>query len=815
MMRRRRILVRSKQGVVAQQQVSSDLRCNARMLSVRMRGETIMLVRVAAALLLITLVPSVGSAEKRVALVIGNGAYAKVGKLANPTRDADAIAALFRKAGFDVVETKRDLALPAMHRALRDFSDRVHDADIAAIFFAGHGIEVNGTNYLIPVDATLERDTDVEVETVSLERVTQMLEHAKRLRLIILDACRDNPFVRSMKRTVASRSIGRGLAKVEVLSSDTLIAFAAKHGSTAADGEGANSPYTTAIVKHLTTPGLDLRIAFGKVRDEVLQSTAKKQEPHYYGSLGGAEIALVPAKPQPAPEPKVPPVSEAAREWARVDKASVVELNTFVRRHGSSPEAEYARAHLEELKQRPPPSREERIKQIFEEGLKKKRLEDLRKKEEVAAAAPPKAPARPPTRCDGVEALVGNEKRCLKPKESFKDCPECPEMVVVPGGEFIMGSSAIEADRSNFEGPQHKVAIVNPLAVGRFAVTRGEFGVFVKDTDHKSEGGCGVWTGTEWKEREDGSWRSPGFEQNDLHPVVCMSWDDAKTFAAWLLKKTDKPYRLLSEAEREYVTRAGTTTRYHFGDDDKKLCQYANGADRTAKEKIGGTEKWTIADCDDGYAYTAPVGRFLANSFGLHDVHGNVWEWVEDCYHDSYRGAPTDGSAWTTGDCSNRVRRGGSWSFGPRVLRAAFRARGPSTKRYDGFGFRVVRTLGPSGDELKTQQVTVGTPPKASPLAPVTTCFENSDEGSCVTKAGACEWVPNLLDSARGGFCRAREKLTGVAKTTSPTPVKSCFENFNEGTCLSPSKGCEWISNSLDSVRSGFCRTRQGTGPPK
>jgi hypothetical protein len=247
-------------------------------------------------------------AERRVALVIGNGDYVKVGKLANPTRDARSIETLLRAAGFDVVEAKRDLGTVAMRRTLRDFSDRVRDADIAVVFYAGHGIEVNGTNYLIPVDATLERDIDVEDEAVPLERVTQVLEQAKRLRLVILDACRDNPFVRSMRRTIAGRSIGRGLAKIDVLTSDTLIAFAAKAGSTAADGEAANSPYTSALVKHLTTPGLDLRLALGRVRDEVLKSTGNKQEPFVYGSLGGTEIALV-AKPRPPPALQGVPVS--------------------------------------------------------------------------------------------------------------------------------------------------------------------------------------------------------------------------------------------------------------------------------------------------------------------------------------------------------------------------------------------------------------------------------------------------------------------------------------------------------------------------
>ncbi len=256
--------------------------------------------RLAMAFLLLMVPNSAAVAEKRVALVIGNGAYAKVSKLSNPARDASAMETLLRGAGFDVVQVRNDLGGAAMRRALRDFSDEVRDSDIALIFYAGHGIEVNGTNYLIPVDAALERDIDVEDETISLDRVLQMLEHAKRLRLVILDACRDNPFVRSMKRTVSTRSIGRGLARVEILSSDTLVAFAAKAGSTAADGDAANSPYTTALVKHLTTPGLDLRLALGRVRDDVLKSSGKKQEPFVYGSLGGDEIWL--AKPQSGPK---------------------------------------------------------------------------------------------------------------------------------------------------------------------------------------------------------------------------------------------------------------------------------------------------------------------------------------------------------------------------------------------------------------------------------------------------------------------------------------------------------------------------------
>jgi uncharacterized caspase-like protein len=261
-----------------------------------------MLLRFMIAIVLLVLLPEASSAEKRVALIIGNGTYAKASQLPNPPRDAAAMGKLFREAGFDTVEVKTDLGAAPLRRALRDFSEKLQGADVAVLFYAGHGIEVSGTNYLIPTDAVLERDMDVEDEAVSLERIVQVMDQAKRLRLIILDACRDNPFVGSMKRTMASRSIGRGLAKVEVQSSDTLIAFAAKGGSTAADGEGSNSPYTSALVKHLTTPGLDLRLALGRVRDEVLKNTGNKQEPYVYGSLGGAEIALVPASATLAPQ---------------------------------------------------------------------------------------------------------------------------------------------------------------------------------------------------------------------------------------------------------------------------------------------------------------------------------------------------------------------------------------------------------------------------------------------------------------------------------------------------------------------------------
>src|SRR5437764_3114925 len=253
-------------------------------------------------------------AGKRVALIIGNSAYQNVPPLANPINDGAIMAATLKGAGFDVVDSRHVLSAVEARRALRDFSDAARDADIAVVYYAGHGMEVDGTNYLIPVDATLETDTDVLDETLSLDRVLVAVEPAKQLRLVILDACRDNPFAKSMKRTIASRAIGRGLAKVEPSSPNTMIAFAAKAGSTASDGDSRNSPFASALVEHLPKPGLDLRKAFGFVRDDVLKSTGNKQEPYVYGSLGGDDVPLVAVKPA-ATGPQANPQDAIRRDY--------------------------------------------------------------------------------------------------------------------------------------------------------------------------------------------------------------------------------------------------------------------------------------------------------------------------------------------------------------------------------------------------------------------------------------------------------------------------------------------------------------------
>jgi uncharacterized caspase-like protein len=288
-------------------------------------------------------------AEKRVALVLSNSAYQNVARLPNPVNDGTVIAATLKKAGFDVVDSRHDLPAAETRRALRDFADRARDAEIALVYYAGHGIEVDGTNYLIPVDARLERDTDVYDEAFSLDRVLLAIEPAKHLRLVILDACRDNPFAKSMKRTVASRAIGQGLAKVEPTSPNMLIAYSAKAGSTALDGDSKNSPFTIALAKHLTTPGLDVRRAFGFVRDEVLKNTSNRQEPFVYGSLGGEDVPLVPAASVPS-APASNPQAEARRDYELALQIGHKDgLNAFIAQYPDGFYANLARIQLAKI----------------------------------------------------------------------------------------------------------------------------------------------------------------------------------------------------------------------------------------------------------------------------------------------------------------------------------------------------------------------------------------------------------------------------------------------------------------------------------
>jgi len=220
-------------------------------------------------------------------MLIGNSAYGQVGELKNPGNDVRILSQALRRVGFSDVTEHFNLGLAAMTAALKAFGDRSSTADWAVIYFSGHGLEMGGISYLLPVDAKLERDAHVTDETIPLERMLQKTEGARSLRLVILDACRNNPFATRMTHTgSAVRSVSRGLAAIEP-EGDVLVAYATKHGTTALDGEGDNSPYALALLQHMPMPNVDVRVMFGRVRDTVRKTTNNQQEPYTYGSIGG------------------------------------------------------------------------------------------------------------------------------------------------------------------------------------------------------------------------------------------------------------------------------------------------------------------------------------------------------------------------------------------------------------------------------------------------------------------------------------------------------------------------------------------------
>ena len=295
------------------------------------------------------------------------------------------------------------------------------------------------------------------------------------------------------------------------------------------------------------------------------------------------------------------------------------------------------------------------------------------------------------TNLDDPQAGKAAQRQKVAPGTIIKDCPECPEMVVIPAGSFIMGSSEQEGKSAGMnslqalrESLQHYVRVTN-FAAGRYAVTKGEFAAFVLFSGYRNEQseGCDLRKGDRLKKDPAYSWRNVGFAQGDDHPVVCVTWNDAQAYIRWLNRISGKNYRLFSEAEREYAARGGTQTAFWWGDTINP--SQANYYGKVSYNG-GPTGQYRKA--------TVPVNSFSANPFGLYNVHGNVWEWTQDCWHETYADAPTDGSAWTTGCNENTwVLRGGAWNVSPADLRSAFRFGSILSNRSHLLGFRLARDL--------------------------------------------------------------------------------------------------------------------------
>jgi formylglycine-generating enzyme required for sulfatase activity/uncharacterized caspase-like protein len=634
-------------------------------------------------------------ADKRVALVVGNAAYRHADTLANPVNDAQSMRDALKKLGFDVIYGQ-DLDLKALRRAIGQFAGAVNGADVAVVYFAGHGATFGDTPYVVPVDAEFSSLDGVPYELVPVETLIGELRRVKGVRIAILDACRDNGAERGLKQKARGGEVTRGLGPMKN-PSGLIITYATQYMSTASDDAvgagGLHSPFTAALLSNIATPGVDVTDMLRKVGREVDTVTEGRQRPEISISMY-EKYALVPGAQPAGGQDASPVVSAAAQAWAAVQNTtSLAVLDDFIGQFGNTPVyGSLARARRDELTkgQVGEPARPAGGGQI-------------------AAVAPPAKPAVPaddpcagpvtvsfPSRC--AAPLTAAQERGLKPKDTFRECENCPEMVVVPAGAFTMGSPENEKGRFTDESPRHVVSISKPFAVGKLHVTVDQFAAFVRDTGYKTSSTCRP--GDYGEVRAGLSWRNPGFAQGGSHPVVCVNWNDANAYVGWLARKTGKPYRLLSEAEWEYAARGRTSpgaySRFWFGRDERDLCVHGNGLDRKAFDSIEGmrAKALMLAPCNDGFAHTSPAGHYLPNAFGLYDMAGNAWQWTADCYHGNYSGAPLDGSTWTSGACDGRVVRGGSWNSTPGYFRAAQRRKLTSDERY-GVSFRSARTLTP------------------------------------------------------------------------------------------------------------------------
>ncbi len=605
-------------------------------------------------------------AEKRVALVIGNSNYAYADKLDNPKNDASDIAAALKRLSFEVT-TGVDLTVAQFDKAVDDFTITAKDADVALFFFSGHGLQIDKRGYLAPVNAKTESESGALRELVPIQEVVARIENAAKVSVIVLDACRDNELQERLRRIAIEKNRAvvppKGLPPLSVVGSNTLIVYATVPGETASDGKGRNSPFTGALLKHIETPGLEIELLFKNVTADVLKTTGGKQQPERLSRLQSVVFLASQtggvSKPQLS-EPQ-PPLTEAARAWADIKESKEAAVFEAFRKEYGPMSKLYdtlAAQRIAELGQPPEPGK---------------------LKDQVAAVAPPRpasaAPKLAEDACaDGLLVSVAQSKTppCIKPGsgESFRDCADCPEMVAIPAGSFVMGSPDSEPERESFqkgsESPQHRVTMAKPFAVGKFAVTFAEWDAC------EADGGCGGYI------PQDQGWGRAD------RPVINVSWDDAQAYVKWLSKKTGKTYRLLSEAEFEYAARAGTTTPFWWG---SSITPEQANYDGSAEPYKGGGKKGEYRQ------KTLPVKSFKPNPWGLYQVHGNVWTWTQDCWVDSYNDAPKDGTARSTGNCSVRAVRGGSWNYGPLFLRAAYRSWVVTTDRFGNVGFRLARTL--------------------------------------------------------------------------------------------------------------------------
>ncbi len=661
---------------------------------------------------------------KRVALVIGNTEY-PIQPLRTPLQDAQTMAELLASMGFETITLENSSGLQ-IRRALDELNTRLGKDGIGLFYFAGHGMQLMGDNVLLPIDAETESPAAVQQSSIDINYIIQKMSFGRpgQPNLVILDACLNNPFPHT-----ASDNEHR--PNKDSLHDQTLIAFSTSSGGLAFEGGDKHSIYTSELIRAMSEAGMTIDEVFARVRLAVSQKTGYRQKPWSLSSLRKPLKLMSSASTSEKPQHlKQTPLSETAmlsmltRGILPKDGEAQYELEFWQSIKNSTDAADYeayletypngkfaplAKSRAERYKKPAPKQpaviitdmdtdyivvRSANIRQ--EPSDKSKRLGELKKGSTVHVtgrvsgnnwyqvksatgimgfvfgellqkpAPKPKASTTPtpPSVPKPVAVPIAEPKPDPKPEsqatatsttnktEGIRDCPACPEMLVLPAGTVTMGEK--RGDRS--ERPVHTVSIKRPFAIGKYEVTIGQWNECVK------AGACSY----------DAAKGGP----TENSPVRDISWNDAQEYVRWLSGKTKQKYRLPTEAEWEYSARANRKTRFWWGD------------------KVG-TGNANCKDCGGKWDRSAPaeVDAYPPNPFGVYGTNGGVWEWVNDCWHRSYDGAPNDGSSWDKPDCRENVIRGGSWRNDASYVHSASRFKYDTNVRYLLNGFRVAKTL--------------------------------------------------------------------------------------------------------------------------
>lgn len=601
---------------------------------------------IAASMLIVSAWLQAAADGKRVALIVGIGAYQHLSSLDNPVSDAKAIAAELKSHGFAVSE-HYDLARADLLDALELFKREAEGAEVALVYYAGHGMEIDGKNVVAPTDMEIECANKTTIRAIELDQLFAAAGPAPQ-QIVLLDACRNNPFPQCPSRGANAGSGFRGFSRLTEEDRALLIANATLSGQLAADGDsGGHSPFAKSLLKNFDEhPRLFLRDLLELTAKDVRVASRGGQVPEIT-TRGGSPKVCLDATGCGETTLALPAEGVLSDQAALTETRAILQALGFI--SGTSRGGDDA---LEDAVKR----FQAKAGLTADGQVTPSLLAVLRATKTQVAALPvtPRPGTSAPISSGPLEHEVGS---------NFKDCGSCPDMVVAPAGRFLMGAAKSETGHQPAEEPQHEVTVAAPLAISKFEITFDEWEACAL------EGGCAN------HRPQDGGWG------RGRRPVIYVSHDDAKSYVDWLRQKSGKAYRLLSEAEWEFAARGGTSTPFAGGETLAPTQANFDASSQTSSRKPG-TYQGTSVE----------VGSFPPNPYGLHDMEGNVFEWVEDCSNKNHAGAPADASP-RGGDCQRRMAKGGAWYYEAEFARPSARMSFPKGSRLNVIGFRVARPL--------------------------------------------------------------------------------------------------------------------------